>query len=48
VGFENNLFLPDGALAKANCDLVAAARIALESCGRRASAADELREMITQ
>jgi 3-keto-5-aminohexanoate cleavage enzyme len=48
VGFENNLFLPDGALAKANCDLVAAARVALESCGRRASAADELREMIAQ
>jgi 3-keto-5-aminohexanoate cleavage enzyme len=46
VGFENNLFLPNGVIAPANRDLVVAARVALEACGRRASTADELRGMM--
>ena len=45
VGFENNLLLPDGATARSNGDLVAAARLALESCGRAVATADELRGM---
>ena len=45
VGFENNLYLPDGALARANCELVSVARLALERCGRTACTADELRAM---
>jgi 3-keto-5-aminohexanoate cleavage enzyme len=45
VGFENNLLLPDGATAKSNGDLVAAARLALESCGRTVATAQELRGM---
>lgn len=43
VGFENNLFLPDGALASGNRDLVAAARRAVEACGLIPVGADTLR-----
>jgi len=43
VGFENNLFLPDGALASGNQDLVAAARQAIEACGLNVADADTLR-----
>ncbi len=46
VGFENNFMLPDGAVARANSDLVAAAKLALEKCGLAACAADELRQRI--
>ncbi len=43
VGFENNLFLPDGALAAGNQDLVAATRRAVEACGLTLAHADALR-----
>ncbi|RWE24789.1 MAG: 3-keto-5-aminohexanoate cleavage protein [Mesorhizobium sp.] len=43
VGFENNLLLPDGALASGNQDLVAATRRAVEACGLRLAGADALR-----
>jgi 3-keto-5-aminohexanoate cleavage enzyme len=43
VGFENNELLPDGARAKGNQDLVAAARRAIEAVGLKHATADELR-----
>jgi uncharacterized protein (DUF849 family) len=43
VGFENNLYLPDGALASGNQELVAAARHAIEACGLVIADADILR-----
>ncbi|MDX8443370.1 3-keto-5-aminohexanoate cleavage protein [Mesorhizobium australafricanum] len=43
VGFENNLFLPNGALASGNQDLVAATRRAVEACGLSLANADTLR-----
>lgn len=43
VGFENNFFLPDGALASGNQDLVAATRQAIEACGLAVADADTLR-----
>ena len=45
VGFENNLLLPDGGTATSNCDLVAATRLALESCGRAICTVDATRTM---
>jgi uncharacterized protein (DUF849 family) len=46
VGFEDNLFIAKGQLAKSNADLVAkAARIARE-VGREPATADEAREML--
>jgi 3-keto-5-aminohexanoate cleavage enzyme len=45
VGFENNLYLPDGRTARSNRDLVAAARLALESCGQALCTVDETREL---
>jgi 3-keto-5-aminohexanoate cleavage enzyme len=47
VGFENNLFLPDGALARGNEGLVVAARHAIEACGLAAAPADMLRSRWT-
>ncbi|TIT14166.1 MAG: 3-keto-5-aminohexanoate cleavage protein [Mesorhizobium sp.] len=43
VGFENNLFLPDGTLASGNQDLVLATRLAVEACGLTLADADALR-----
>lgn len=43
VGFENNLFLPDGTLASGNQDLVVATRRAIEPCGLTLADADALR-----
>ncbi|MGX5826859.1 3-keto-5-aminohexanoate cleavage protein [Mesorhizobium sp. 43Arga] len=43
VGFENNLFLPDRALAPGNQDLVTATRRAVEACGLAVASADALR-----
>lgn len=43
VGFENNEWLPDGARARGNQDLVAAARRAIEAVGLTAATADQLR-----
>ena len=44
VGFENNLFLPNGGTAADNAGLVDAARSAVERCGLPVSSADRLRE----
>lgn len=44
VGFENNLFLPDGSQARDNAQLVAAAAAAVGACGLRPATAEELRE----
>jgi uncharacterized protein (DUF849 family) len=44
VGFENNLFLPDGSQARENADLVAAAAAAIKACGLRHATAEELRQ----
>ncbi len=46
VGFENNLFLPDGALAASNADLVEAVARALSALGMTRQTADGLREEI--
>ncbi|GHE03072.1 3-keto-5-aminohexanoate cleavage enzyme [Allgaiera indica] len=43
VGFENNLFLPDGRLAADNADLVSAVAALLAGAGRRPASADEIR-----
>jgi 3-keto-5-aminohexanoate cleavage enzyme len=43
VGFENNELLPDGARAKGNQDLVAAARSAIATVGLKVATADQLR-----
>lgn len=43
VGFENNLWLPDGSLAPGNAALAAGSRTALNACGLRTATADELR-----
>ena len=43
VGFENNLFLPDGSRARDNAELVAAAANAIAACGLRPAGAEELR-----
>lgn len=44
VGFENNLFLPDGRMASGNADLVASAVTAIAACGNTVATAAELRE----
>jgi uncharacterized protein (DUF849 family) len=46
VGFENNILLPDGALANSNADLVGAVARALEALGLETETADGLREEI--
>lgn len=43
VGFENNLFLPDGALALDNAALIRAVTEPLSQLGRRIAGADEMR-----
>ena len=48
VGFENNEWLPDGARAQGNDDLVAAARTALNAVGRRSATADEFRAAVAK
>jgi uncharacterized protein (DUF849 family) len=47
VGFENNLFLPSGALARDNAELVAAAAAAARAIGRPLADADAARRMMT-
>jgi 3-keto-5-aminohexanoate cleavage enzyme len=47
VGFENNLWLPDGSMAPDNAALVATARDAIRPCGLRAATADQLRQAWT-
>jgi uncharacterized protein (DUF849 family) len=43
VGFENNLFRPDGSTAGSNADQVATAVQALDACGTRIATAADLR-----
>ncbi|MBA3517048.1 MAG: 3-keto-5-aminohexanoate cleavage protein [Rhizobiales bacterium] len=43
VGFENNLWLPDGSVAPSNVASVAATAQALRRCGRALASADDLR-----
>jgi uncharacterized protein (DUF849 family) len=45
VGFENNLWLPDGSLAPDNAALVAASSAGLRACGLTIADADRLRHM---
>jgi len=48
VGFENNILLPDGALAGSNADLVGAVERALDALGMETETADGLREEIAR
>jgi uncharacterized protein (DUF849 family) len=46
VGLEDNLYLPDGAMARSNGELVARARRMTEDAGRRAATVAEARAML--
>jgi 3-keto-5-aminohexanoate cleavage enzyme len=46
VGLEDNLYLPDGTMARSNGDLIAKARALTEDVGRRAATVAEAREIL--
>jgi 3-keto-5-aminohexanoate cleavage enzyme len=46
VGLEDNFYLPDGAMARSNGELIAAARRLTEELGRRPATVDEARELL--
>jgi 3-keto-5-aminohexanoate cleavage enzyme len=46
VGLEDNFYLPDGAMAGSNGDLVARARRLCEDCGRRPATVAEARALL--
>jgi 3-keto-5-aminohexanoate cleavage enzyme len=46
VGLEDNFYLPDGAMASSNGDLVARARRLCEDCGRRSATVAEARALL--
>ena len=46
VGLEDNFYLPDGAMARSNGDLVARARRMTEDAGRRQATVDEARQLL--
>jgi len=46
VGLEDNLYLPDGEMARSNGDLIAKARQMTEDVGRRPATVSEAREML--
>ena len=46
VGLEDNFYLPDGAMARSNGDLVAKARQMVEDIGRRPATVAEARELL--
>jgi 3-keto-5-aminohexanoate cleavage enzyme len=46
VGLEDNLYLPDGAMAKSNGELIAKARQMTEDMGRRPATVEEARTML--
>jgi uncharacterized protein (DUF849 family) len=46
AGLEDNLYLPDGEMARSNGDLIAKARQMAEDIGRRAASVAEAREML--
>src|SRR5262249_22957306 len=47
VGLEDNLYLPDGTMARSNGDLIAKAREMTEDVGRRPATVAEAREMLS-
>ena len=47
VGLEDNLYLPDGTVARSNGDLIARARRLTEDVGRRPASVAEARRMLT-
>jgi uncharacterized protein (DUF849 family) len=46
AGLEDNLYLPDGEMAKSNGELIAKARRMAEDVGRRAASVEEARTML--
>ena len=46
AGLEDNLYLPDGEMARSNGDLIAKARQMAEDVGRRAATVAEARELL--
>jgi uncharacterized protein (DUF849 family) len=46
VGLEDNLYLPDGTMARSNGELVARARRMTEDAGRRPATVAQAREML--
>ncbi len=46
VGLEDNLYLPDGEMARSNGELIAKARQMTEDVGRRAATVAEARELL--
>ncbi|MFM8520017.1 MAG: 3-keto-5-aminohexanoate cleavage protein [Solirubrobacterales bacterium] len=46
AGVEDNLYLPDGSMAKSNGDLVGKARQIVEDSGRRVATVDEARKLL--
>jgi 3-keto-5-aminohexanoate cleavage enzyme len=46
VGLEDNFYLPDGAMARSNGDLIARARRLCEDCGRRPATVAEARALL--
>ena len=46
VGLEDNLYLPDGQMAKSNGELIAKARQMVEDVGRRPATVGEARAML--
>src|SRR5680860_1422343 len=46
VGLEDNLYLPDGEMARSNGDLIAKARQMTEDVGRRPATVAESRELL--
>jgi uncharacterized protein (DUF849 family) len=46
VGLEDNLYLPDGRMARSNGELIAKARQMTEDVGRRAASVQEARAML--
>jgi 3-keto-5-aminohexanoate cleavage enzyme len=46
VGLEDDFYLPDGAMARSNGELVAAARALVDGAGRRPATAAEARGLL--
>jgi 3-keto-5-aminohexanoate cleavage enzyme len=46
AGVEDNLYLPDGSMAKSNGDLVEKARQIVEDSGRRVATVEEARALL--
>jgi 3-keto-5-aminohexanoate cleavage enzyme len=46
AGLEDNLYLPNGEMAKSNGELIGKARQMAEDIGRRVASVDEARQML--